>query len=128
MAESIVRWFIVREKYCSLAKKVRLIRQTNRAMIQSTPPPGRRSYQRAVTAMLPKNLITCTPEQVSQMRTMILAAHSPNLSARRGLGQEKLKEQLNRRTMVQCPVSCTRSWRQALILISAEGRWWSVHQ
>ena len=33
MAESTVGWFIVREKYCSLAEKVRLISQVNRAYI-----------------------------------------------------------------------------------------------
>jgi hypothetical protein len=32
MAESTIRWFIVSEKYCSLAEKVRLIRQANRAL------------------------------------------------------------------------------------------------
>jgi hypothetical protein len=33
MAESIIRWFIAREKYCSLAENVRLIRQTNMVYI-----------------------------------------------------------------------------------------------
>jgi hypothetical protein len=31
MAESIVGWFVVREKYCSFAKKLQLIRQANMA-------------------------------------------------------------------------------------------------
>ena len=33
MAESIIRWFIVREKHCSFAETVRLIRQANRAYV-----------------------------------------------------------------------------------------------
>ena len=33
MAESTVSWFVVREKYCSLAEKVRLISQTNRTLL-----------------------------------------------------------------------------------------------
>ena len=33
MTKSIVDWFIVREKYCSLAEKVRLISQANKAIV-----------------------------------------------------------------------------------------------
>ena len=32
MAESTVGWFVVREKYCSLAEKVRLISPANKAI------------------------------------------------------------------------------------------------
>jgi hypothetical protein len=33
MAESTIRWFVEREKHCSLAKNVRLIRQANRVWL-----------------------------------------------------------------------------------------------
>ena len=33
MAEKTVGWFIVREKYCSLTKKIRLISQANKAIV-----------------------------------------------------------------------------------------------
>jgi hypothetical protein len=43
--KSIVRWFVVKEKYCSFAEKVRLIRQANRAWLQKKKK--KRSYSTA---------------------------------------------------------------------------------
>ena len=72
MTESTVGWFIVREKYCSLAEKVRLISQVNRAMLQVSLPTTQWTFSAANRQR--------EPLQEYYRKFMHLRAHTPNIT------------------------------------------------
>jgi hypothetical protein len=52
MAESTIHWFVVRKKHYSLAEKVRLIRQANRADIKKTSSHGESNESNIISQLV----------------------------------------------------------------------------